>query len=54
MTNKNMKIYADILRRRHVEQAAKLVHRRKKGLEPDTVNHSARIIGVLPYKEGTK
>ena len=37
------------LQTRHFEEAACAIKRREKGMEPNTVQYSARIIGVWAY-----
>lgn len=46
---KEMRARIRRLQTRHFEEAACAIKRREKGMEPNTVQYSARIIGVWAY-----
>ncbi len=45
--------YMRRLQTRHVDAAQYAVRQREKGLEPNTVQYSARIIGIFPQPDQT-
>ncbi|MBS5151261.1 MAG: hypothetical protein KHY76_09790 [Butyricicoccus pullicaecorum] len=49
---KEMRARIRRLQTRHFEEAACAIKRREKGMEPNTVQYSARIIGVWAYSGG--
>lgn len=49
---KEMRAQMRRLQTRHFEEAACAIKRREKGMEPNTVQYSARIIGVWAHSRG--